>query len=223
MKTLAERMGRKSFELGVANSLRLAVVLSCAFVYRCKDSHLPARQGLISSQFLFAPESPWWLVRKGKHDRALKTLDRLSNHEADNESTLALIQHTVELERALKSGGTYWDCFKGTNLRRTELAIAAWLAQELTGFALPSGAYCELSNLSHWWQLIQSLIPPLPNQSLNKPDCPRKTPSPSVSASMQWLVWRPCAVWHCYRVSADVSCGSSDLCRSCAASGSLES
>ena len=36
---------------------------------------------------------------------------------------------------------SYWDCFKGVNLRRTELATAAWLGQELTGFALPSGAY----------------------------------------------------------------------------------
>lgn len=34
---------------------------------------------------------------------------------------LALIQHTTELEKAETSGATYLDCFRGTNLRRTEI------------------------------------------------------------------------------------------------------
>ena len=36
----------------------------------------------------FAPESPWWLVRKGRHDDALKALARLHNGQADDNEAL---------------------------------------------------------------------------------------------------------------------------------------
>ena len=89
----------------------------------------------------FAPESPWWLIRRGKHEAAAKSLARLHNGEMDEEEVLALIQHTVNLERSLQFGGSYWDCFKGTNRRRTEIAFMAALALDLTGFGLKSVAY----------------------------------------------------------------------------------
>ena len=89
----------------------------------------------------FAPKSPWWLVRHHRFDEALQSLSRLHNGESNDEQTLALIQHTVELERALQYGGSYLDLFKGVNLRRTETSFVANVSQELSGFALKSGAY----------------------------------------------------------------------------------
>ena len=72
-------------------------------------------------------------------DQARKTLDRLSSaDEVDNEQYLAMIQHTINLERQLKLGGSYSDCFKGSNLRRTEIACVTWSAQAWTGFGLVS-------------------------------------------------------------------------------------
>lgn len=87
----------------------------------------------------FAPESPWWLVRKGRIDEARKTLDRLVTAPAgtvNNDHRLAMMQHTIELEKKLKVGGTFLDCFKGTNLRRTEIAMISWGGQILPGFII---------------------------------------------------------------------------------------
>jgi len=52
------------------------------------------------------------------------------------EATLALIVHTTQLERAETAGATYLECFKGTNLRRTEINMAVWAIQILCGNAI---------------------------------------------------------------------------------------
>ncbi|KAH7347170.1 general substrate transporter [Plectosphaerella cucumerina] len=84
----------------------------------------------------FAPESPWWYVRKGNRDAARKSLLRLTARGQpgfDVDNTLAMIEHTNEMERELKEGVTYRDCFKGTDLRRTEVVVGVWLVQTLGG------------------------------------------------------------------------------------------
>lgn len=49
-----------------------------------------------------------------------------------------MIEHTNELEKSLKVGTTYWDCFKGIDLRRTEIVCILWIGQTLTGQNLMS-------------------------------------------------------------------------------------
>lgn len=44
-----------------------------------------------------------------------------------------MIEHTNEMEKKLKSGVTYRDCFKGVDLRRTEIVVGIWLVQTLGG------------------------------------------------------------------------------------------
>jgi SP family general alpha glucoside:H+ symporter-like MFS transporter len=85
---------------------------------------------------IFAPDSPWWLVRKGHQDAAVKSLDRLSDGSVDNTQVAALMKHTVELEAELNFGSSYWDCFRGVDLRRTEIACVIWVSQALVGFAM---------------------------------------------------------------------------------------
>lgn len=79
---------------------------------------------LIIGIFL-APESPWWLVRKGKTDAAKISLLRLTslNRETDFDAdeTIAMMVHTTALEEKITAGATYLDCFKGADLRRTEI------------------------------------------------------------------------------------------------------
>lgn len=41
--------------------------------------------------------------------------------------------HTNEVERAIDAGTTYFDCFKGTNLRRTEIVCMVWMIQTICG------------------------------------------------------------------------------------------
>ncbi|RFU23806.1 hypothetical protein B7463_g12532, partial [Scytalidium lignicola] len=85
----------------------------------------------------FAPESPWWLVRKGRYEEARHALNRLTSKSADPEfdehKTVAMMIHTVETERKVGTGRTYLDCFRGTDLRRTEIACAVWSIQTLSG------------------------------------------------------------------------------------------
>jgi len=44
-----------------------------------------------------------------------------------------MIEHTNEMERVAKEGTTYMDCFKGVDLRRTEIVVCCWVAQTLGG------------------------------------------------------------------------------------------
>jgi SP family general alpha glucoside:H+ symporter-like MFS transporter len=84
----------------------------------------------------FAPESPWWLVRHGRREEAKRSLERLTNRSDttfDAEKTLAMIEHTDELEKEMSAGTSYWECFKGVNLRRTEICCLVWLFQNCCG------------------------------------------------------------------------------------------
>jgi MFS transporter, SP family, general alpha glucoside:H+ symporter len=96
---------------------------------------------------LFAPESPWHLVRKGRLEEAEKSLKRLvrSSANIDTKKTLATIVHTNNLEQELSTGTSYWDCFKGSERRRTEIACVVFAGQILSGssFAYNSTYFFE--------------------------------------------------------------------------------
>jgi SP family general alpha glucoside:H+ symporter-like MFS transporter len=85
----------------------------------------------------FAPESPWWLVRKGRTEEAKKSLLRLTSksHESDFDAdeTIAMMVHTTALEEKTTTGASYLDCFKGHDLRRTEIVCMVWAIQNLSG------------------------------------------------------------------------------------------
>lgn len=72
-----------------------------------------------------APESPWNSVRRGKLDEARQSLMRLRedspDREAEVEADLAYIRYTTELEKADSAKATILECFRGINLRRTEI------------------------------------------------------------------------------------------------------
>jgi SP family general alpha glucoside:H+ symporter-like MFS transporter len=51
----------------------------------------------------FAPESPWWLVRKGRFDDAKRSLTRLTSAKGkddfDADQTIAMMRHTIASEK----------------------------------------------------------------------------------------------------------------------------
>lgn len=98
-----------------------------------------------------APESPWWLVRRGEYQQARVSLTRLSSFdETEINNRLELIIHTVLVEKktyvevqssepttrrakARETLGTYWQCLKGVDRRRTEINCGTWISQSLCG------------------------------------------------------------------------------------------
>ncbi|KAL5339553.1 general substrate transporter [Aspergillus crustosus] len=84
-----------------------------------------------------APESPWWLVRKGRAQDAKRSLLRLTSANRDTEfdadETIAMMVHTTALEQKITTGSSYLDCFKGMDLRRTEIVCMVWAIQNLSG------------------------------------------------------------------------------------------
>jgi len=101
-----------------------------------------------------APESPWWLVRKGRTSDAKRALGRLTskNRETDFDSdeTIAMMVHTTALEAKITKGASYFDCFKGVDLRRTEIVCMVWAMQNLSGntFSNYSTYFLEQAGLS---------------------------------------------------------------------------
>ncbi|OJJ45306.1 hypothetical protein ASPZODRAFT_143947 [Penicilliopsis zonata CBS 506.65] len=91
---------------------------------------------------LFAPESPWWLVRKERLEDAKKALLRLTSLNRETnfnvDETIAMMVHTNHLEESISHGASYLDCFKGTDLRRTEIVCMVWAIQNLSGNSFSS-------------------------------------------------------------------------------------
>jgi SP family general alpha glucoside:H+ symporter-like MFS transporter len=84
-----------------------------------------------------APESPWWLIRRGRIDDAKKSLFRLTNRntglEFNADETISMMIHTNEMEKEAQAGTSYFDLFKGVSLRRTEIVCVTWVIQTMCG------------------------------------------------------------------------------------------
>ncbi|KAM0330613.1 hypothetical protein ACHAQA_003562 [Verticillium albo-atrum] len=86
------------------------------------------------------PESPWYLVRRGRIDEAEKSLRRLAKKghytEQTMAQTLALMKHTNEMEKVEAQDASYRDCFRGSNARRTLIVCMVWWIQSFNGQSL---------------------------------------------------------------------------------------
>ncbi|KAL1890874.1 hypothetical protein Sste5346_008015 [Sporothrix stenoceras] len=112
----------------------------------------------------FAPESPWWLVRRGRIDDAKRALLRLTSKKVreggdpndpnaerfDPDATIAMMVHTTALEANATKGASYLDCFRGHDLRRTEIVCMVWAIQNFSGnsFSNYSTYFLEQAGLS---------------------------------------------------------------------------
>ncbi|KAH8429961.1 uncharacterized protein LDX57_007633 [Aspergillus melleus] len=105
----------------------------------------------------FAPESPWYLIRKGRMDQARKGLEKLWGKGTDAHMMLSGIEHSIE-ESSHQANTRYTDCFKGTNFLRTCISCGGFVCQHLVGiiFVLGYSTYLfELAGLepSHSFDL----------------------------------------------------------------------
>lgn len=107
----------------------------------------------------FAPESPWFLVRKDRLEDAKRSLRRLGGNKTEDQinGQLAMMVHTTKIEVAIEEGISYWDCFKGADLRRTEICCITFMGQILSGssFAYSPTYFFESAGMDtdHAYQL----------------------------------------------------------------------
>lgn len=112
----------------------------------------------------FVPESPWWLVRKGRNADARESVRRLSPtgfyDDRGLDRQVALMMHTTALEAVETKGASYIDCFKGINLRRTSICCITWAMQWLCGNPLMSFAvvFYQKAGLSETMSLNFTII-----------------------------------------------------------------
>jgi SP family general alpha glucoside:H+ symporter-like MFS transporter len=79
-----------------------------------------------------APESPWWLVRKGKLEQAARSVERLGRRSLVNgPEAVAMMRRVIEAES--EHNPSILELFKGTDLRRTAIVCCVYLAQNLAG------------------------------------------------------------------------------------------
>ena len=78
----------------------------------------------------FAPESPLWLVRKGRVDEAKAVLVRVAHpgywDSRNIDAYVAVIKHTDDIERTEAKSGSFRDMWRGTNLRRTLIVMGVF-------------------------------------------------------------------------------------------------
>ena len=81
-----------------------------------------------------APESPLWLVRRGRKAEALRSIERLGAKTPEEaRKNLAMLERTVEIEAQQGGSPTLLDLFKGTDLRRTTIICLMYASQNFAG------------------------------------------------------------------------------------------
>lgn len=103
-----------------------------------------------------APESPWWLVRKGRLQEAEHAIGRLGRRSRLNLSeAVAMMRRTIELEKSVKEPN-HLELFKGTDLYRTLIVCGVYAAQNLTGNLIANQAvYFFEREFRPWLSLVE--------------------------------------------------------------------
>lgn len=92
---------------------------------------------------LASPESPWWLVRHGREAEAKEAIRKLTTPTPgvvfDIDAHVEMMAVTNKYEQEINLGSNYWHLFKGSDLRRTEISLMAFVTQAFVG--VPFSAY----------------------------------------------------------------------------------
>ncbi|KAF2669001.1 general substrate transporter [Microthyrium microscopicum] len=91
---------------------------------------------ILVTGLIFLPETPRFLIKKDKRQKAVHSLSRLRRLPEDHpalETEIAEIEANHRYEMSLASSASYADCFRGTIGKRTLTGCALQALQQLTG------------------------------------------------------------------------------------------
>jgi sugar porter (SP) family MFS transporter len=141
--------------LGIGQLLANGVIKACGsrtdrLAYRLPFACQWIFPVIILAGIRWCPESPTWLVRQKRDGDAARSIEKLGYR--DIKTALSVIQETNrhENERS-EEPASYSDCFRGTDRRRTEIAMGVFTASQLTGcvFVIAYSTYFfQLAGLS---------------------------------------------------------------------------
>ncbi|KAK9852440.1 hypothetical protein MYU51_008209 [Penicillium brevicompactum] len=95
----------------------------------------------------FLPESPSYLLRKGNHEAAHRSLTWFHTDRVDVSQLLDQMRLSLAHEEVLSRELTYADCFKGMNRRRTMIVAFSFVIPSLFGVPL-------LASASYFMQVV---------------------------------------------------------------------
>lgn len=99
----------------------------------------------------FIPETPTWLVMRGRDEDALKAQKRLGSTDETAPRKIANIKYTLKKAAEESTGVSYFELFRKSNLRRTVVACMPLSFQAWSGVFWVIGYfiyYCQLAGYS---------------------------------------------------------------------------
>ena len=96
---------------------------------------------------IMLPESPSYLIRKGEHDKAQKSMRSLHTAKIDVTPLFSQMRLSIVHEQQTSQELSYVDCFKGLNRRRTMIVAFAFMVPSFFGVPL-------LASASYFMQVV---------------------------------------------------------------------
>jgi MFS family permease len=101
----------------------------------------------------FAPESPWYHIRKNEMEAARNALYKLYGSSTDLDAKISMMAKTVNEDIEATSAARWVQCFQGTNRLRSIIAVMVFCAQHSSGIVFVLG-------FSTYFFIVSSPSPP---------------------------------------------------------------